>query len=84
MIAEIDEIKRRIMPQIVKGLDRSDNDVSVEPGQDLDGYDFVRILIRLPKRELTDATLEELLESIEESVAQIDDRSVSVRFEEAA
>lgn len=85
MIAALDDIKTRIMPQIAsKALVPDDQDVSVEAGQDLDGYDFLRVLIRLPKRVVADATLEELLESIEDSVAEIDERYVSVRFEEAA
>ena len=85
MIAALDDIRSRIVPQIeAKGVPSAEQDVNIEADQDLDGYDFVRVSIKLPKREFTDTTLEELLESIEGSVAEIDDRHVSVRFDDAA
>jgi hypothetical protein len=59
--------------------------VVVEPNYDEDGGDFLRVVIKLKDLSAVEAQdVEPLIKSIEEAVAEIDERFPSVRFDEAA
>jgi len=59
--------------------------VELEPDQDRDGTDYLRVIIRLKDGDAADdAELEKLLEAIERTVAEKDERYPSVRFLDAA
>lgn len=59
--------------------------VVVEADRDDDGTEFLRVVLHVdPRAKSTDAELVSLLELIERSVANVDDRYASVRFSDAA
>jgi len=60
-------------------------DVVLEADQDGEGDDFIRIVLEVQSLDKAkDADLEALIESIEKTVGDIDDRFPSVRFADAA
>ena len=60
-------------------------DVALEPAQDSEGDEFLRVMIRLKRIDEADRpTLVKLIESIEDAVGELDERYPSVRFPDAA
>jgi hypothetical protein len=60
-------------------------DVTLEPAQDDDGADFLRVIVQVTDVEKGgDEAFEALLERIEGAVAELDERYPSVRFADAA
>lgn len=85
MTAELTVLKRRIEAVIADSpLNGQAALVSVEPGQGETG-EFLRITVSLKHAErLPYDQLEAVLEQIEDAIIAVDERSPSVRFEEAA
>jgi hypothetical protein len=60
-------------------------DVALEPAQDIEGDEYLRVMIRLKSIDEADRpTLIKLIESIEGAVGELDERYPSVRFPDAA
>lgn len=86
MEASLDELRDRVRATAAaSSLSDQVQEISLEPGSDDDGSEFLRILIELKRIEKAPQTeLLLLLEAIEEEIAGLDDRYPSVRFSEAA
>lgn len=83
MIAEIDRIRGDILPIVSRcGVGSGDDDVVVEADRDTEGFDFLRVQVKLPQEPISDEQLLSVLEAIEDAVSLIDDRTVSVRFDD--
>ena len=85
MHADVDQIKGEVLPLAQsRDVARSLDDIVVESDEDNLGFDFLRIQVKIAEgRHPSDEELIELLQSIEEVVSHIDQRTVSVRFDEA-
>jgi hypothetical protein len=60
-------------------------DVVLEPAQDDEGTEFLRVIVQVKEPEkAADEAFEELMERIEATVAELDERYPSVRFADAA
>ena len=85
MHADIEQIRGEVLPlarsrDVASSLD----DIVVEADEDNLGFDFLRIQVKIAQgRHPSDEELIDLLQSIEQAVSQIDQRAVSVRFDEA-
>ena len=60
-------------------------DVTLDADRDDEGSDFLRIRVQLESLDdVADSELEAIVEAIEAAVAELDERSPSVRFGDAA
>lgn len=86
MHAEIEQIRGEVLPLTrLRDVATSLDDIVVEADEDNLGFDFLRIQVKIAQgRHPSDEELIDLLQSIEQAVSQIDQRTVSVRFNEAA
>jgi uncharacterized protein (UPF0335 family) len=66
-------------------LARQVKDVVLEADQDSEGDDFIRVILKVTSLDLAkDSDLEALIETVEQTVGDLDDRFPSVRFADAA
>ena len=86
MQADILTLKDRVFTATQKSpLAQHVKDVVLEADQDDEGGDFIRIILEVESLDKAkEADLEALIESIEKTVGDIDDRFPSVRFADAA
>lgn len=86
MQADLDTLRERVLDAARRSpVWAQVEDIDLEPDRDNDGTDFLRVVVRL--RDLDrpeDSRFEELLETIEQVVGDIDERYPSVRFADAA
>lgn len=86
MLADLATLRERVLAA-AKGSDVGArvSDVILEPAQDDDGTDFLRVIVQVKDVERAgDEAFEALLERIERAVAELDERYPSVRFADAA
>jgi hypothetical protein len=86
MHVDVNTLKEAVLQAVQNGpLVHAVRDVQIEPAQDQDDEEFLRVAlsVQLPNHDV-DAELEALLEQIEKAVAALDDRYASVRFLDAA
>ena len=86
MQGDFDQVKETIV-EAAKSSDIGDrlDDIAVEEDRDEEGDAFIRVTIRMtPNVEIDDSQLERVLERIENSIVDLDERYASVRFLDAA
>lgn len=86
MLADLGVLRERVLAA-ARGADvgAQVTDVVLEPAQDDDGTDFLRVIVQVKDVEKGgDEAFEALLERIEGAVAELDERYPSVRFADAA
>jgi hypothetical protein len=86
MQIDLDTLKQRVI-DATKHSAVADQvqDVALEPDRNEWGTDFLRVLVRVKNIDrAADADFEALLEAIERTVGEVDERYPSVRFSDAA
>lgn len=85
-MSDVEEIRNLALLAAREGpLGERVKDIVLEPAEDEDDVEFLRVVVTLAGKEPeSDADLEKLLEDIEDLAAALDPRYVSVRFQEAA
>ncbi len=84
--ADFTELKKRVL-EVTKDSAVADriSDVVLEADRDDEGSDFLRIILEVKSLDgLSDNDIEAVVESIETAAAELDERSPSVRFADAA
>jgi predicted nucleic acid-binding OB-fold protein len=86
MHAELSELKTRIVDVIKRSaVGKRVRDIVLEADRDYEGSDFLRVILEMESfDDVSDAAMEELVESIENAVGELDERYPSVRFADAA
>jgi hypothetical protein len=86
MQADFSTLKKRVVEVMRKSLvGERVRDVLLEADRDDEGTDFLRITLEVrPLDGVSDADIEALVESIEKTVGDVDERFPSVRFADAA
>jgi hypothetical protein len=86
MQTDLDVLKQRVLETAKRSpVATQVEDVVLEPDRDEGGVDFLRVVVQLNNMEhVADAEFEALLEAIERTVGDIDERYPSVRFLDAA
>jgi hypothetical protein len=84
--SDLSELQSRISDIVERSsLRKRARGVSVEAEESIEGGDFLRVIVKLKGSEkLRYRQVAPLLKSIEQSVAEVDERFPSVRFREAA
>lgn len=85
MQVDLDTLKQRVLETARRSpVGAQVEDVALEPGRDEEGTDFLRVFVQVKNIEhAADAEFEALLEAIERTVGDVDDRYPSVRFLDA-
>lgn len=84
--ADFSVLKKRVL-DVARSSAVADrvSDVVLEADRDDEGSDFLRIIIEVKSLDgLRDSEIEALVDAIEAATAEIDERSPSVRFADAA
>jgi hypothetical protein len=86
MQIDLDTLKQRVLETARRSAVATKvEDVVLEPDRDEEGTDFLRVVVQLNNMEgIVDSEFEALLEAIERTVGDIDERYPSVRFLDAA
>jgi hypothetical protein len=74
----LDVIKNSVVAERVR-------DVVLEADRDDDGSDFIRVILEVSSLDgVSDSDIEEVVDTIEAAIAELDERSPSVRIADAA
>jgi hypothetical protein len=86
MRSDLETLKQRVLEAAKRSTVAAQvEDIALEPDRDEEGTDFLRVVVQMKNIGHTvDADFEELLEAIEKTVGDVDERYPSVRFSDAA
>jgi hypothetical protein len=86
MRSDLDTLKQRVLETTKRSTVAAQVEgIALEPDRDEEGTDFLRVVVQVKNIDHTvDADFEELLEAIEKTVGDVDERYPSVRFSDVA
>ncbi len=86
MQTDLETLRRVVIETTRKSpVGKKMEDVALEPAQNSEGDEYLRVMIRLTSIDEADyPMLVKLIESIEDAVGELDERYPSVRFPDAA